>query len=152
MHKTTIMSWCTHYYYYYYCSYSEIGKVSSVLLIKTVPRTMEIFPWMVTRPAFPAFCSSALPTVSNVPTKHDNSLQHKAEELQNTLHQHKISSVNSREDFRALNTDTWFQCLKAWGDAGQVLEALSLQCICNRCGPSTKMQKQELASNAESPK
>lgn len=38
------------------------------LQIRTVPNTVEIFPWIVTKPAFPAFCNSLEPTESNVPT------------------------------------------------------------------------------------
>lgn len=39
------------------------------LQISTVPSTAEILPWTVTKPAFPASCSSVEPTESNVPTK-----------------------------------------------------------------------------------
>lgn len=39
----------------------------NALQISTVPRTAEIFPCTVTRPALPAFCSSVEPTESNDP-------------------------------------------------------------------------------------
>lgn len=35
--------------------------------MRTVPSTAEILPCIVTKPAFPAFCSSVEPTESNVP-------------------------------------------------------------------------------------
>jgi hypothetical protein len=46
-----------------------LQKISKNLQIRTVPKTAEIFPWICTKPALPAFCNSVLPTDSNVPTK-----------------------------------------------------------------------------------
>lgn len=48
-------------------SKNNLGMVFQNLQIRKVPSTAEILPCIVTKPAFPAFCSSVEPTESNVP-------------------------------------------------------------------------------------
>jgi len=39
------------------------------LQTRIVPNTVEIFPWIVTKPALPTFSNSVDPTESKVPTE-----------------------------------------------------------------------------------
>jgi hypothetical protein len=140
MKKMMVMSWSTHYYVL--LLFFRDCKVDPILLIKTAPRILEIFPWTTTRPAFPAFCSSNSPTDSNVPANHDDTsillIFYFCKE--GAFLSFALGNARSQGCWMML---TWFQCLKTWHDAGQVLEAFSLQCLSSRCGPSANMQQRQ---------